>query len=504
MATIRSKEMKGLSGEGADICTWLRRCNDLPGVGILQFDRDMRIVWAEVDQGGFHGRLPEKPEGLTCHEFFPGSSLSCQGCPCMEAIETGKAVHVVQRQPDAASTEDPCWDVYGVPVRGVSGKIEGGIQIARCLDDRMAIQVDLERSGEKSWEFLRTIREPVVMIDPDFRIVWANDATVPLFGGDVMGQQCFKVLMREDSSCKECVVKAAFSEQGLHRSDVYLTLSSGVKEVFTAAAGIVEWHGDGSPKIGAVVFEPVRDTVLGDGRTAVHLEEMRSLTCQLIYAEERERRRFAADLHDSVAQTLAISGLRLQMLQRRLKDSELVQEMRYIIEDLDSAAEAVESLVFELSPSVLYRLGLVPALESLAEKMGRVYHLTIVVEDDLRPKPLREEVRILLFRSVRELLLNVVRHAQAQRVRVCSERRGDCLCLRVIDDGIGFEMTKGLPLTQWTAGFGLSNIEARLDRFGGHMEIDSVPGQGTEVVLVSPLQDPCSSRWPGEHENPCR
>jgi signal transduction histidine kinase len=129
-------------------------------------------------------------------------------------------------------------------------------------------------------------------------------------------------------------------------------------------------------------------------------------------------------------------------------------------------------------------------MDWLAEHMHKQYGLTVELDDDGRPKPLDHEVRALLFRAVRELLFNVLKHSQAHRARVSLQRHGDSLEVSVEDNGLGFTPEQ-LKEGAWKMeGFGLLSVRERLKYFGGGMQIESVPGEVTRVNLIIPLE-PC-------------
>ncbi len=113
----------------------------------------------------------------------------------------------------------------------------------------------------------------------------------------------------------------------------------------------------------------------------------------------------------------------------------------------------------------------------------------VAVEDDDQPKPLDNEARVLLFRAVRELLFNVLKHAQANCAKVCMRRDGEHLRVIVEDNGVGFAPDKLGAASGKIEGFGLFSIRERLNYFGGHMEIESIPGEVTRVILTVPVAD---------------
>ena len=213
-------------------------------------------------------------------------------------------------------------------------------------------------------------------------------------------------------------------------------------------------------------------------------ERLRALTSQLSVAEERERRRIASAVHDQVAQSLAVIKMKLGELRRVDTSATLVDRIQTIREMVDQAMEDTRSVTYALSPPVLYELGLEAALEWLAEQVERNHSIACHFEHDGQTKPLGDDARGFLFWAARELMMNVVKHANASIARLSLSGNDGMLCLRVQDDGEGFYPTE---MERRTSGFGLFSIRERLTDFGGHFQLDSRPGLGTTVTIVLPL-----------------
>jgi signal transduction histidine kinase len=153
---------------------------------------------------------------------------------------------------------------------------------------------------------------------------------------------------------------------------------------------------------------------------------------------------------------------------------------------LGRANQSARSLSYQLSPPVLHELGLIPALEWLGEEMKRLYRFDVKVENDSHDKSLDERTRVILFRAVRELLVNVAKHAGVHRAQVRIRRKGDQIIVRVEDHGVGFD-PKVVHDPKKTRGLGLFSIRERLDYLGGSMEIYSAIGKKTAVTLIAPV-----------------
>lgn len=195
-------------------------------------------------------------------------------------------------------------------------------------------------------------------------------------------------------------------------------------------------------------------------------------------AEEKERRKLAADLHDDAGQLLSLASMKL----RALADADEPQqgasfaELEHLLRE---ARSRVSSLSFQLSPPLLHDVGLIAALQWLADNMEESHGLdvTIVEEQEIE---LDESGRVTLYRAVRELLLNVVKHAGVKEARVTLSKEGNVARVSVEDAGFG------MPPSSRRSGFGLLALRERVESMGGSLETRGTPGHGTTVVVRLP------------------
>jgi two-component system, chemotaxis family, sensor kinase Cph1 len=219
-----------------------------------------------------------------------------------------------------------------------------------------------------------------------------------------------------------------------------------------------------------------------ESRVRERTEQLRSLAAELEAAEDNERRQIARDLHDDLGQTLAAAQIRLAALCN--DDSGEVRARASEVGALiDRANNAVRSLAAQLAPAVLHELGLLAALEWLGEEIQRSFGLKVSVIDDGEAKPLSQEARSILYRAVRELLINVAKHAQTDSAAVECDKAQDQIVIRVSDSGIGYN----LHANRAGRGLGLISVRERLSNIGGTTEIRSAPGDGTVVTLTAAL-----------------
>jgi signal transduction histidine kinase len=195
-------------------------------------------------------------------------------------------------------------------------------------------------------------------------------------------------------------------------------------------------------------------------------------------AEENERRKLAADLHDDAGQLLSLASLKLHALgdaNESERDSRMVELEDLLIE----IRRRISSLSFQLSPPLLHDVGLVAAVQWLAENLETSHGLStqIIEEHELE---FDGSVRVTFYRAIRELLLNVVKHAGVKEARVRISREGEMVRIAVEDSGAG------MPPRAKRYGFGLLALRERLEQLGGSLEIRGSEGTGTTVVVSLP------------------
>lgn len=236
------------------------------------------------------------------------------------------------------------------------------------------------------------------------------------------------------------------------------------------------------------VYDDITERKNAENKILRYQEKLQSLASELSLVEERERRSIATDLHDQIGQTLSVIKMRCFELRDNLDNPEPIRQIDEIRELVKQTIQDTRSLTFELSPPILYELGLVAAIDWLAEQFQLKHGLKCTVETDNKPKPLNQDLEIVLFRSVRELLINIVKHAEAKKVKITIRVNKKNLRIRVTDDGIGFSQELKTARGYKDQQFGLFNITERIRHLGGKLEVDSQKGRGTMVTLVAPLK----------------
>lgn len=221
-----------------------------------------------------------------------------------------------------------------------------------------------------------------------------------------------------------------------------------------------------------------------EGEVQLHQVRLQQMASQLMMAEERERRRISSVLHDAVVQTLALSKLKVDRL-RRSTHNGINERLTEIYELIDESIARTRTLSADLSPPVLYELGLPAAIQWLGDRLRADHGISFEVESAREWRPLGEQTRVVLFQAVRELLINVGKHARATKCRVRLVQDGENIRIHVEDNGQGF--TPIATTNYGAGGLGLFNIRQRLLYLGGSLSLDTQPGKGTHVTLSAPI-----------------
>ncbi|HYF94352.1 MAG TPA: sensor histidine kinase [Symbiobacteriaceae bacterium] len=217
-------------------------------------------------------------------------------------------------------------------------------------------------------------------------------------------------------------------------------------------------------------------------------EHRQAVAAQILRAMEEERKRIARELHDETSQSLTTIMVNLDVIEKQLTDpgDELAGRIRLTKEIAQRTLDETRRLMFDLRPSVLDDLGLVPALRWFANQRVVPRGLQVEFQASGLDARLPEELETALFRIVQEAVTNTVKHAQARRVSILLRREPGLIRAEVQDDGRGFHPVQIISKDQKDRGLGLFGMQERAALVGGSVQIDSAPGRGTTVRVAVP------------------
>ena len=261
-----------------------------------------------------------------------------------------------------------------------------------------------------------------------------------------------------------------------------------VRHVSTANSVTLECDEAGSPTWMFGFLLDITELKESEHKLLNYQQRLKSLASQLALVEEQERRSIAADLHDNVGQSLALTRLQLAAVLKRLPDDTKTAELvRHSSQLILTVIQETRHLIFEISSPSLNELGLAAAItEWVVQSCEKNHGLKVEVMDRLKEDIIAIDLRAILFRNIRELLVNVIKHAKATAVVVILEEKSGHYIFTVKDDGIGFRVEERAENVSADGRFGLFSIQERMMDLGGQLRINSKPKKGCTVVMKLP------------------
>jgi signal transduction histidine kinase len=274
-------------------------------------------------------------------------------------------------------------------------------------------------------------------------------------------------------------------EEGLPRGSVVLHKEPGLWDLY-------KWHVIGVSSlclveallIAGLLVQRADRRRAEQGLRASQLE-LRLLTGKLLEAQEAERRRIARELHDDLNQSLALLSVEMDLLGRQppVPAAGLGGRLQELSARVKQLSSSVHDLSHQLHPSKLEQLGLVAAVRGLCQEQTQAHGLPVKFTSHQLPGAIPEDTALCLYRIAQEALRNVVKHSGARSAEVELSGSAGGLCLRVADDGAGFDPRR----VQGKGGLGLVSMRERLHLIGGEVAVDSPPSGGTRIQVRVPL-----------------
>lgn len=370
-----------------------------------------------------------------------------------------------------------------------NGQVVGMLGIARDVTERKKAELALRASEERFAQFMHFLPGPAFIKDLQGRLVYVNENWKTLFGR----QETADWWHRTDDELWPPPVARRIRDNDRE------VLASGqprqTVEILQGNKGVVHrlinrfpiLDDDGRPMLLGGAGIDITERVRAEEALVAYQQELSSLAAELSLAEERERRRIAGELHDQIGQSLAFVKLGLSSLAQGCLPAGLAGQLGKLDDVVGCTIQDVRSLTFQISPPLLYEVGLEAALEALGERFQNEHGFRVAFRDDGVPKPLDSEVGVTLYQVVRELLVNSAKHAAASLVTIAVSNACGTVEVVVEDDGCGFQAVNDPQRREKKGSFGLFNIRQRIGYLNGEVRIDSTVGVGTRVTVRVPL-----------------
>jgi len=374
------------------------------------------------------------------------------------------------------------------------GSLIGAMSVWNDLTYRVGFEQGL-RDSEKRYRSLVDLSPDGILVYCDGRFVFANPAAARMLRAadpaEIVGRPVLDLVSPARRGIVAGKMRHTPTDGSSPTFEEQLICFDGTPLDVDTTATAIEYHG--RPAIQVMIRDSSVQKMATrtlEQRVAERTKQLRKLAFQLTHAEQQERHRLARVLHDHVQQLLVAAKLHVGILRQNVPATFLAESARQAEDLLRQALDASRSLTVELSPPILHESGLAAGLEWLGRSMWEKHGLVVEVDADPGAQPEAMSTRAFLYESARELLFNVVKHANAGRARLTLARVDALAEVKVEDEGDGFDPGVSPERSARSGGFGLFSIQQRIEFLGGSVTIDSHPGKGCRIAIRLPIVDP--------------
>lgn len=509
--------------------------------GRIQQANRAACAWAGLDAGSIQGRF--------CHNVFsciPAGSLTECECPVPAVRASGKAVKVTHTYHMPNSSKHRYVDIIASPLYGEDGKMTAIIEAMRDVtaerelaetlvrrNEHLSVLNSVARTVNQSLDLekilTRALDEVLRLASVDIGAIFLRDeglGNLELLAHRGLSEAAARLVAQFgmlDGSCGGVVEhQRLVVVPDLQRYRSRRTEAIQAEQLSTLVHVPLIAHGCSLGSMCVGTRQPREfDAHEQDLLTAIgnqiavavenarlyaelqHKEHLRGeLLRKLITAQEEERRRIARELHDEISQNLtaliyATEEATDAMTEQASGIKPLLENMRGVAQQ---TLDGVHKLIFDLRPTMLDHLGLVPALRWFAQSRLESAGVRIAIKEECQQAAgaanttlcrLPPETETALFRVIQEAIINIVRHAMARSVRLVFNTGADQVGVLIEDDGIGFDLVSLSIAPDDGRGLGLIGMQERIELVGGRLEIDTAPGYGTRIhihVPINPVQ----------------
>ena len=214
---------------------------------------------------------------------------------------------------------------------------------------------------------------------------------------------------------------------------------------------------------------------------------LQKLTSEISMIEEKQKKEIAANIHDHLSQSLVISKMRIEDLQKTENLDHAQEDLSFIRNHISGALENSRKITYDLSPPVLYQLGLIDAIDWYADESKEKYGIDFKFNTNVSSVQLTEFKSILLFRCIQEAFTNTIKYAEATAVTIDLTKDDDTITVEIVDNGNGFDTSKLNNSVSSSSGFGLFAVRERIRNMNGELDISSKINVGTKIKICVPL-----------------
>jgi len=452
---------------------------------------DCEVLMAHTGEEGIDVAMKELPDAILLDIVMP----EMDGFQVCKILKTNKSTSHIPVVFISAIINDSESIIKGLDI-GADAFItkpinpaELSAQVKVMLRIKQA-EDDLKKESAKYRIITETSPSAIATIKLDGEITYASKKALEIFGlkkhSEILGKNAYEFIVTEDHESAKQAMSIALKKTIVKDQEFRFNNKDGAEFIGQISASVMKNSKDEIEGF-IVIIDDITKRKNDETKLKDHQRRLKKLNSELILVEEKERRRIAELLHDGLGQTLSIAYINLSSLANREFPKEVKKIIKESSEFVNDSIIKSRSLTYDLSPPILYELGLIAALKWKLDQLDEQNGIETYLKSSEDYIDTSTDIKILLYRIVSELLSNVIKHAESDIIKVEINKDKEYYNISVIDKGKGFNYQDETKMLE-TSGFGLFSINERLETIRGKLLIDSIIGEGTKATISIPIK----------------
>jgi PAS domain S-box-containing protein len=377
----------------------------------------------------------------------------------------------------------------GKPIFGNNGKVIRLEGTTQDITEQKLSSTKIEEAKEMYRLLADNTHDIICLQEPDSTFKYISPSIKNLMGyeqEELVGKQVFNIVHPEDVQALKDAMKqgvlgkkdvAAYTFRVRHKEGHFVWLEFLTVPVFkgeeisyyvTSTRDITQW-------------------VLAKQKIQEYQKSLQKLTTEITLVEEKQKKEIATNIHDQLSQCLIISKMKINELKKNPQLKIVNDDLKFIETHISEALENSRKITYELSPPVLYQLGIIDALNWLLDEVEATHKVKCRLHSNVSKMKLDDVKSILLYRSIQEVINNAIKYASASLITLDVKKNEGRLDIIVTDNGVGFNSAVLNNQNHSGSGFGLFTVRERIRNIQGKFIITSEINTGTTVSFFIPM-----------------
>ena len=432
------------------------------------------------------GEVPSFDEIINC--YIEGSDEILRNA--VEECIVHKKRYELELRFQNAQNEKLWVNAIGYPILNDEGEVISLRGVAQDITEQKQIRFENEKSQEMFRLLANNTNDLICLQEPDSTFKYISPSIKNILGyepSDFIGKQVFSIVHKEDiKSLKEGMQSKSFTSGAMdafsfrvrHKEGHYVWLEFLASPIYEG--GEISYF--------VISARDITQWVLAKEKIQEYQTSLQKLTTEITMVEEKQKKEIASNIHDHLSQSLVISKMRIKELKRNPALKVIDEDLQFIESHISDALENSRKITFELSPPILYQLGIIDALNWLLEDLENTHKIKFQLISHITHIELTDLKSILLYRSIQEVLTNAIKHAKASLITVTFDKDELGVNILIVDNGVGFDTSELNDLKNHSgSGFGLFAVQERIRNIQGIFTITSQINTGTTIKIFIPL-----------------